>query len=358
MFDSYSEDQLSSYFQKTDDPIVKRMYQRALEKYEPILMDNPNRYVLHPIQYTEVWEEYQKSLGSFWTINEVSLVDDVKQWTSPDNIIDSGTKQFVKQVLGFFSQFDFIINQNLANNFMDETKPVEINMFYGFQIAMENIHSEQYAALINAYIESPEERDFLFRSIETMPCVKNMADWAFKWMNRDRPFCERLVAFACIEGIMFSGPFACIYYLKKRGILPGLCMSNEFISRDEGSHCKFACILNSLLKYPACPESIKEIVSEATQLQMEFINESIPCRLIGMNSESMNQYIKFVADRLLTMLHVPKLYNTSNPFDFMQLTGMDDKANFFERRPSTYSKAGFTSKGQSQKKQVQLLENF
>lgn len=358
----YGEKELKYHLDKTEEPVAKRFYQLALEKYEPILMENPNRYVLYPIQYQQVWEEYKKAQGSFWTAAEVSLSDDVLQWKvpldSPVNKIDAGTREFVKQILGFFSQFDLIINQNLATNFINEVTPIEIQMFYSFQIAIENVHSEQYADLINAYIESPSEKEFLFRSIETMPSVKKMANWAFKWMNRDRPFCERIVAFACVEGIMFSGPFAGIYYLKKRSILPGLCQANELISRDEGQHAWFACLLNSLLKYPASDETIQEIVSEATELEIEFINESIPCRLVGMNSELMTQYIKYVSDQLLGLLGVAKIYNTTNPFSFMDLISIDNKTNFFEKRVSEYSRAGFTSKGQGKKEKIRLLSKF
>jgi len=360
--EKHNEEELSFYLKQTPDPIVKRAYHMALEKYEPILRENANRYVLFPIQHSDMWEMYKKAQGSFWTTGEVSLSDDVLQWrapdNSPDNKIDKGTREFVKQILGFFAQFDLIINENLNDNFINEVQCPEAKSFYGFQIAMENIHSEQYAMLIDTYIELASEKDFLFRSIETIPCVKKMASWAFKWMNRDRPFCDRLVAFACIEGIMFSGPFCAIYWLKSRGLLPGLAMANELISRDEAMHTDFACLLNSKLKYPASSETIIEIITEATELEIEFINESIPCRLIGMNSDLMGQYIKFVADRLLVQLGVEKIYNVPNPFSFMDLISVDNKTDFFSRRVSDYSKPGFNSTGQLKKEDIQLLEDF
>ena len=354
--EQYTEEQLVYYLGQTVDPAVKRYYQLGLEKHEPILKDNPDRYVLFPIQNHDIWSYYQRALASFWTSADVSLAEDVLQWKS--DVIDDGTRSFVKQILGFFSQFDLIINQNLAANFMTEVQVVEAQFFYGFQIAIENIHSQQYSELIDTYIELPTEKDHLFRSIETMPCVREMAQWAFKWMNRDRPFCERLIAFACVEAIMFSGPFAAIYWLKQSGLLPGLSMANELISRDEGLHAEFACLLNSLLKYPASPDVIIEIVKEATSLEINFINESIPCRLIGMNSDLMSQYIKFVADRLLVQLGVYKIYNVSNPFSFMDLISVDNKTNFFERRVSDYSKSGFTAEGQVKRQVTKLLDNF
>lgn len=316
---------------------------------EPILTPSQHRrYAVYPIQYPDVWEMYQKAIGLFWTTRVVRLSDDVVQWVAPPgspHYIDEKTKQFVKMILGFFSQFDLIVNQNLGENFMTEVQPVEMQMFYGFQVAIENIHSEQYANLIEAYISDKKEKEGLLQSIDTIPSVKEMAKWAFKWMNKDRPFKERLIAFACIEGIMFSGPFAGIYYLKQKNILPGLCEANEYISRDEGMHTDFACLLHSYLIEKASDEAILEIVKEATELEIAFVNESIPVSLIGMNDASMAEYIRFVADRLLLQLKVGRYYHATNPFPFMEQIGGDIKTDFFSKKVTAYSKAGFKKSG-------------
>ena len=348
-----TEAELVSYLKSGEDSIL---YRKALEKYEPILTENPDRFVIFPIKYHDIWQYYKDALASFWITNEISLTDDVLQWRS--GRIDDGTKFFIKQILAFFACADGIVNENLAGNFFSEVQLPEARSFYGLQIAMENIHGEMYSLLIDSYIELASEKQHLLSSINTIPSVKKLGEWALKWINRDRPFADRLVAFACVESIMFSGPFAAIYWIKRSGMLPGLCHANELISRDEGLHGNFACLLNSKLKYPSPYETMVEIVSEVVELEIEFINESIPCRLVGMNSELMTQYIKFVADRLLVQLGVDKIYNMTNPFSFMDLISVDSKTNFFERRAGEYSKPGFTSSGEIKKENIRLLEDF
>ena len=358
--DVYTEEQLVYYLQKTEDPNIKNMYARALEKYEPILAENRDRFVIFPIQYERIWEHYQTALGSFWTVKDVSLTDDVSQWRDP-TLIDEQTKRYIKYILAFFAAADGIVNENLASRFFSEVQIPEARAFYGFQIAMENIHGEMYSLLLDAFIEQKAEKNHLFRAIETVPSIKKMADWSMKWLKADKPFNQRIIAFACVESILFSGPFCAIYWLKKRNILPGLCKSNELISRDEGQHGEFACSLNMELKYKASSKIVIEIVTEAVNLEIEFINEALPCRLIGMNSESMTQYIKFIADRLLLMLGCQVYYNAKNPFDWMDLICMDNKANFFEMRPTEYSRAGFTStnvKEIATNEKISILDDF
>lgn len=356
--EKYSEEELVYHLKATKDPVIQCLYRKALEKYEPILTENSDRFVIFPISDQDIWKYYKDALASFWITNEISLTDDVLQWRSNDGRIDEGTKQFIKQILAFFACADGIVNENLASNFFSEIQIPEGRAFYGFQIMIENIHGEMYSLLIDSYIELQSEKNHLFNSIHSIPSVKKMGQWALKWINRDRPFSERLIAFACVEAIMFSGPFAAIYWIKRTGLLPGLCHANELISRDEALHAQFACLLNSKLKYPAPDQTIIEIVREAVDLEIEFIVESIPCRLVGMNSDLMTQYIKFVADRLLVQLGVDKIYNVTNPFSFMDLISVDSKTNFFERRSGEYSKPGFTSSGEIKKNTIQLLDDF
>jgi len=357
---SYTEEQLVHYLQQTDDPQMKNLYSLALERHEPLLKEDHGRYVLFPIQYPDIWSFYEKAVGSFWTVREVSLADDIVQWKNPD-VIDDDTKHFIKNILAFFASFDAIVGENLAMNFYNIVQIPEIRCFYGFQIAIEHVHNEMYSLMIDAYIDLKQEKDHLFNAMTTIPIIKKMADWALKWLRSEVPFNQRIVAFACIEAIMFSGAFCSIFWLKKKNILPGLCTSNEFISRDEGLHAEFASLIYSKLKYKASDRRILDIVIDAVNLQMEFINETIPCRLIGMNSESMSQYIKFVADRLLVQLGCDPFYNVKNPFDWMDLISMENKTNFFEKRVSEYSRAKFTSSNKSPSHnddRIDILQEF
>lgn len=306
---------------------------------EPILEPNQSRFCMFPIKYPEVWEMYKKAESSFWTAEEVDLQDDTKQWET----LTDDEKHFIKHVLAFFASSDGIVNENLATRFMRDVQIPEARAFYGFQIAIENIHSEMYSLLLDVYIRDPEEKDRLFRAIETVPCVKKKADWAMKWIESPRSFSERLIAFAVVEGIFFSGSFCAIYWLKKRGLMPGLSFSNELISRDEGLHCDFACLLYSMLTNKLPNDVVKNIVTEAVDIEIEFVNDALPVGLIGMNANLMSQYIQFVADRLLVALGQDKVYNVANPFDWMETISLQGKTNFFERRVGDYQKSGVMS---------------
>jgi len=306
---------------------------------EPLLTENPNRFVLFPIQHNDVWQMYKKAEASFWTAEEIDLSQDQKDW---ENLNDN-EKHFISHVLAFFAASDGIVNENLAVNFMQEVQMAEARCFYGFQVMMENIHSETYSLLIDTYIKDPKEKDRLFNALETVPCVKKKGDWAIKWINSEN-FTERLIAFAAVEGIFFSGSFCSIFWLKKRGLMPGLTFSNELISRDEGLHCDFACLLYDKHMRNKLPESrVHEIIRDAVQIEQEFVTDALPVKLIGMNAKSMSQYIEFVADRLLESLGCSKIYNTSNPFDFMEMISLQGKTNFFEKRVAEYQKAGVMS---------------
>merc|ERR1719465_203060 len=309
---------------------------RELEKTDPLLMDNPHRWVMFPIQYPSVWEMYKKHEASFWTAEEVDLSQDSKDW---EQLTDS-ERHFIKHVLAFFAASDGIVNENLASQFSTEVQIPEARAFYGFQIAMENIHSETYSLLIEQYIRDDTERDTVFQAVETMPAVRRKAEWALQWMNDENCFAERLVAFAAVEGILFSGAFCSIYWLKKRSMMPGLTFSNELISRDEGLHADFACFLYSMLQNKLPDDVVHDMIRGAVEVEREFICDSLPCDLIGMNSKQMTNYIEFVADRLLAMLGHPKIFNTSNPFDWMELISLQGKTNFFEKRVGEYQKAG------------------
>ena len=318
---------------------------------EVLLEENKERFVLLPIKYPKIWEMYKKAEQSFWTAEEVDLHADLKDWER----LKDGEKHFIKHVLAFFAASDGIVNENLAVNFMREIQIPEARCFYGFQIMMENIHSEMYSLLIDAYIKDPVEKRYLFNAIETVPCVKKKADWALRYIN-DGSFAERLVAFAAVEGIFFSGSFCSIFWLKKRGLMPGLSTSNEFISRDEGMHCDFACLLYGMLENKLSQERIYEIMKDAVANEHEFVTDALPVSLIGMNAKMMCQYIEFVADRLLEALGYPKLYNSTNPFDFMEMISLQGKTNFFEKRVSEYKKA---SVGQQQADNVfKMDEDF
>jgi ribonucleoside-diphosphate reductase beta chain len=316
---------------------LKRFYQMSTE---PILKENKDRFVLFPIKHREIWEMYKKAEASFWTAEEIDLNPDLQDW---ENKLNNDEKHFIKHVLAFFAASDGIVNENLAINFMNEVQYPEARCFYGFQIMMENIHSETYSLLIDSYIKDPKEKDRLFHSIDTLPCVGKKAEWALKWISNGT-FAERLIAFAAVEGIFFSGSFCSIFWLKKRGLMPGLTFSNELISRDEGLHCDFACLLYSQLQQPLPQEKVKAIITNAVEIEKEFVSDALPVRLIGMNADMMRQYIEFVADRLLVALGCPKAYNATNPFDFMELISLQGKTNFFEKRVAEYQKSGVMGK--------------
>lgn len=315
--------------------------------HEPILVENKDRFVLFPIQHHDVWEYYKKAEASFWTAEEIDLSQDLTDW---GNLTD-GERHFITHVLAFFAASDGIVNENLAEHFVAEVQYTEAKFFYGFQIAIENIHSETYSLLIDTYVKDPREKDRLFHAIETMDCVKKKADWALRWINQGS-FQERLIAFAAVEGIFFSGSFCSIFWLKKRGLMPGLAFSNELISRDEGLHCDFACHLYTrhvINKLPA--DRVVEIIRDAVAIEQEFVTDSLPVNLIGMNAQLMRQYIEFVADRLLQELVGIKIYNVTNPFDFMEMISLRGKTNFFERRVGEYQKAGVLNKGEKESSQ-------
>jgi len=312
---------------------------RELEKSDPLLKENPRRWVLLPIQYPAVFEMYKKHEASFWTAEEIDLAQDTKDWER----LTEGEQHFVKHVLAFFAASDGIVLENLAAQFSTEVQIPEARAFYGFQMAMENIHSETYSLLIEQYVKDPAEKDRVFNAIETMPAVQEKAKWAVQWMNRDSSFAERIMAFAAVEGILFSGSFCAIYWLKKRGLMPGLTFSNELISRDEGLHAEFACLLYGMLQHKLPEDVAHDIIKGAVDAERTFICEALPCDLIGMNSELMTKYIEFVADRLLTALGHSKVFGASNPFDWMELISLQGKTNFFEKRVGEYQKAGVMS---------------
>ncbi len=304
---------------------------------EPILKENPNRFVLFPIQHNDIWEMYKKQEASIWTAEELDLSPDLVDW---DSKLNDDERFFIKHILAFFAASDGIVNENLAENFLSEVQYTEAKFFYGFQVMMENIHSETYSLLIDTYIKDTKEKNYLFNAIETFEPVKKKAEWAMRWIDNGS-YAERLISFAAVEGIFFSGSFCSIFWLKKRGLMPGLTFSNELISRDEGLHCDFACMLyNNHLVNKLPKEQVQKIIEDAVEIEKEFITESLPVRLIGMNSDLMSQYIEFVADRLLNELGNDKIYNTPNPFDFMDMINLQGKTNFFEKRVGEYQKAG------------------
>lgn len=306
---------------------------------EPLLVEDPLRFVLFPIRHHDIWEMYKKHEASFWTAEEIDLSQDMKDWEG----LTDGERHFVSHVLAFFAASDGIVNENLAVNFLSEVQYAEAKCFYGFQIMMENIHSETYSLLIDTYIKNPTEKDRMLRAIETIPCVQKKAEWALKWISSPN-FAERIIAFAAVEGIFFSGSFCSIFWLKKRGLMPGLSFSNELISRDEGLHCDFACLLYESHIQNKLPESrVVEIIVDAVRIEQEFVTDSLPVSLIGMNAVLMNQYIEYVADRLLVALGCKRIYNVTNPFDFMEMISLQGKTNFFEKRVGEYQKAGVMS---------------
>ena len=320
---------------------------------ELILQENKNRFVLFPIQHNDIWEFYKKAEASFWTAEEIDLSQDLRDWAN----LNDGERHFITHVLAFFAASDGIVNENLAEHFVAEVQYTEAKFFYGFQIAIENIHSETYSLLIDTYVKDPVEKDKLFNAIETMDCVKKKADWALRWIDQGS-FQERLIAFAAVEGIFFSGSFCSIFWLKKRGLMPGLTFSNELISRDEGLHCDFACLLYQNHVVNKLPEdTVIGIIKDAVAIEKEFVTDALPVNLIGMNAELMCQYIEFVADRLINELIGKKIYHASNPFDFMEMISLQGKTNFFEKRVGDYQKAG-VMKGNEDAPRFSLDEDF
>jgi ribonucleotide reductase beta subunit family protein with ferritin-like domain len=305
---------------------------------DPILQESDDRFVLFPIKYHDIWELYKKHVAAFWTAEEIDLAADQKDWEN----LNANERHFLSRVLAFFSASDGIVNENLCLRFYNDVQIPEARAFYGFQIAMENIHAETYGLLIDTYVKDAKEKDLLLRAMTKLPFVEKKARWALRWIKSTSKFSERLVAFAAIEGIFFSGSFCAIFWMKKRGLMPGLCTSNEFISRDEGLHCEFATLLHSHLQEEnKCPhETIKKIIMEAVEIEKEFITDALPVSLIGMNSQMMAQYIEYVADFWLHRLGVSPVYGAKNPFDWMELISLEGKTNFFEKRVSEYQKAG------------------
>ena len=339
---------------KTDNVDLKKELSNDIAVEEPILKENPNRFVLFPIQHSDIWEMYKKQEASIWTAEELDLSSDLNDWA---NKLNEDERYFIKHVLAFFAASDGIVNENLAENFLSEVQYTEAKFFYGFQIMMENIHSETYSLLIDTYIKDSKEKDYLFNAIETFEPVKKKAEWAMRWIDNGS-YAERLISFAAVEGIFFSGSFCSIFWLKKRGLMPGLTFSNELISRDEGLHCDFACMLyNNHLVNKLPKEEVAKIIKDAVEIEKEFVAESLPVRLIGMNSDLMCQYIEFVADRLLSELGNEKVYNASNPFDFMDMINLQGKTNFFEKRVGEYQKAGVLNKNESDGK-ISFDEDF
>ena len=323
---------------------------------EPILKENKDRFVLFPIVHNDIWEMYKKAEASFWTAEEIDLGQDLKDWEG----LTDGEKHFITHVLAFFAASDGIVNENLAEHFVAEVQYTEAKFFYGFQIAIENIHSETYSLLIDTYVKDVKEKDMLFHAIETMDCVKKKAEWALRWIDKGS-FQERLIAFAAVEGIFFSGSFCSIFWLKKRGLMPGLSFSNELISRDEGLHCDFACLIyNNHVVNRMPKQQIAEIIADAVAIEKEFVTDALPVRLIGMNADLMCQYIEFVADRLLVALECEKIYNSINPFDFMEMISLQGKTNFFEKRVGEYQKAGVANnkEGISESSRFSMDEDF
>jgi ribonucleoside-diphosphate reductase beta chain len=323
------------------------------QELEPILEANSSRFVLFPIQHDDIWAYYKNAEASFWTAEEIDLGQDLTDWSDK---LNDDERFFIKHVLAFFAASDGIVNENLAEHFLSEVQYTEAKFFYGFQVSMENIHSETYSLLIDTYISDDAEKDHLFNAIDTLDCVKKKADWALRWIDNGN-FAERLVAFAAVEGIFFSGSFCSIFWLKKRGLMPGLTFSNELISRDEGLHCDFACLLYTThLVNQLSKQQVQDIIVDAVNIEKEFVTDALPVKLIGMNAELMGQYIEFVADRLLVELGNDKIYNVGNPFDFMDLINLQGKTNFFEKRVAEYQKSGVADGNNS--KEFTMDEDF
>ena len=322
---------------------------------EPILQENKNRFVIFPIKHHDIWDWYKKMEASFWTAEEIDLHQDLNDWNTK---LNEDEKYFIKHILAFFAASDGIVNENLAENFVNEVQYAEAKFFYGFQIMMENIHSETYSLLIDTYVKDETEKDQLFHALDNFPAISKKAEWALKWIESDS-FAERLIAFAAVEGIFFSGAFCSIFWLKKRGLMPGLTFSNELISRDEGVHCDFAVHLHNHHLINKVPKArIKEILLDALEIEREFITESLPSSLIGMNAVLMAQYLEFVTDRLLVELNCERQFNTGNPFDFMDMISLQGKTNFFEKRVSEYQKAGVINKEGSDSQKISFDADF
>lgn len=321
------------------------MAQQSSNMTETILAENPDRFVILPIKFPEVWKMYKTAEASFWTAEEVDLNPDLVDW---ETRLNDDERHFIKHVLAFFAASDGIVNENLVLNFMREVQIPEARCFYGFQVAIENIHAEMYSLLIDTYIRDPKEKDYLFHALQNLPCVAKKGEWALRWIENAPTFAHRLVAFAAVEGIFFSGSFCSIFWLKKRGLMPGLTFSNELISRDEGMHTDFACLLFSMLQNRPGEQEVKDIITEAVVFEKEFVTDALPVSLIGMNAETMGQYIEFVADRLLLSLGCTKVYGTANPFPWMDMISIQGKTNFFEKRVGDYQKAGVMAKREDQ----------
>ncbi|MCR9062767.1 MAG: ribonucleotide-diphosphate reductase subunit beta [Cytophagales bacterium] len=315
------------------------MTDKELRTLEPLLIEDPQRFVIFPIKHHDIWQFYKNSEACFWTAEELDLSQDLNDWEK----LNDGERHFISHVLAFFAASDGIVNENLAVDFISGVQYAEAKCFYGFQITIENIHAEVYSLLIDTYIKDTKERDKLLNAVELIPCVQKKADWAMKWIENGN-FIERLIAFAAVEGIFFSGSFCSIFWLKKRGLMPGLSFSNELISRDEGMHRDFACLLyTDHIKNKLPAEQVYTIIKDAVEIEKEFVSDALPVSLIGMNADLMCQYIEFVADHLLEQLNLEKVYNSSNPFDFMELISLEGKTNFFEKRVGDYQKAGVSS---------------
>ena len=321
---------------------------------EDILINSDKRFVLFPIKHEDIWIMYKKQVASFWTTEEIDLINDLRDWEK----LSQDEKKYIKNVLAFFAASDGIIVENLAQKFCNEVQYPEARAFYSFQSAMEQIHSETYSLLIDTYIKSSEEKDHLFNAINNIPIIRKKADWALKWINDNNLFSERLIGFIIVEGLFFSASFCAIYWLKKRGLMPGLTFSNELISRDEGLHCNFGCLLYSKLNNKLSTEKIYNIIKEAIEIEKEFVSESLPVELIGMNSKLMIQYIEFIADRLLKQLGYDKLYNVLNPFEWMDMISLQGKTNFFEKRVGEYQKANIMNNNNNNKNEFMIDENF
>jgi ribonucleotide reductase beta subunit family protein with ferritin-like domain len=321
---------------------------------EPLLDSSKQRFTLFPIdpEYKDIWQSYKGQQASFWTAEEIDLSKDKNDW---ENKLSNDEKFFIKHILAFFAGSDGIVNMNILERFSTDVKVLEAQVTYAYQAYIENVHSETYSLLIDTYISDPKEKDKLFNAIETIPCIKKKAEWALKWIKCDELFSKRLIAFAIVEGIFFSGAFCSIYWLKNRGLMPGLCKANEFIARDEGQHTSFACLLYSKIVNRLDEDLVKDIVKDAVEIEKEFINDSLPCRLIGMNSDQMSTYIEYVADRLLLQLGYTKMYNSKNPFDFMEMISLEGKTNFFEKKVSQYRNAAV---GNKTKHNFEFTEDF
>lgn len=315
------------------------------EVKEPILIENEGRFVLFPIKHHKVWEFRKQALACFWTTDEIDLEQDLADW---ENKLNDNERHFIKHVLAFFAASDGIVNENLVLNFYRDVQIAEARSFYSAQIQIEDIHAETYSLLIDTYIKNKKEKNDLFNAIETLDCVRKKADWALRWIDNAPSFAHRLIAFAAVEGIFFSGSFCSIYWLKKRGLMPGLTFSNELISRDEGMHCDFACLLYSMLENKLDKKELEAIITEAVELEKEFVTDALPVSLIGMNANMMSEYIEFVADRLLVALGNDKVYDTANPFPWMEMISLQGKTNFFEKRVGDYQKAGVMAKREEQ----------